>query len=478
MEIKVKRKWKKEAYTIGKMYIDGEYVCDTLEDKDRGLISNMSVAQICGVKVHGETAIPTGRYLVDMKTVSPRFGGRAQYQFCKGRLPRLCNTVGFQGVLIHCLTPDMEVLTELGWQNLKDFKASPASRCYSYNVDNGKIELVDINRFIERDYNGKLYCCDGRRVCYSVTDEHRMYVGNKKNNSTHEWGFRMAKDLPKNAVKFKVAAKHDGEALTAQQKAFYYLIMATQADGYIINWNTESSQVRFHFTKERKIKRVVELVEQAGGTCKMRVDKERKTHIILDRVLSNEIAEVMNPCRYMCNTKELPMELLNLRSEDIKDLLLEYLFFDGRYENYLRNNKNMTISSTNMRTLDTLQAMATMCGMRSYIKNENSKFCYAIVLYEEQSEVTPEPYSYYKEDYEGKVWCLSNANTTLIVRKNKRPMIIGNCGNTAQDTEGCILVGENKAVGQVLNSTAAFRKVYAKLKAADERGEQIWITIE
>lgn len=101
MEIKVKRKWKKEAYTIGKMYIDGEYVCDTLEDKDRGLTSNMSVAQICGVKVHGETAIPTGRYLVDMKTVSPRFGGRAQYQFCKGRLPRLCNTPGYQGVLIH-----------------------------------------------------------------------------------------------------------------------------------------------------------------------------------------------------------------------------------------------------------------------------------------------------------------------------------------------------------------------------------------
>lgn len=101
MEIKVKRKWKKEAYTIGKMYINGEYVCDTLEDKDRGLTSNMSVAQICGVKVHGETAIPTGRYLVDMKTVSPRFGGRAQYQFCKGRLPRLCNTPGYQGVLIH-----------------------------------------------------------------------------------------------------------------------------------------------------------------------------------------------------------------------------------------------------------------------------------------------------------------------------------------------------------------------------------------
>lgn len=102
MKIKVKRIAKKEAYTIGKMYVDGAYICDTLEDKDRGLTSNMSVAQICGVKIKGKTAIPTGRYLVDMKTVSPRFGGRTQYQFCKGRLPRLCNTIGFQGVLIHC----------------------------------------------------------------------------------------------------------------------------------------------------------------------------------------------------------------------------------------------------------------------------------------------------------------------------------------------------------------------------------------
>lgn len=101
MEIKVKRIARKEAYTIGKMYVDGAYVCDTLEDKDRGLTSNMSVAQICGVKIKGKTAIPTGRCLVDMKTVSPRFGGRAQYQFCKGRLPRLCNTPGYQGVLIH-----------------------------------------------------------------------------------------------------------------------------------------------------------------------------------------------------------------------------------------------------------------------------------------------------------------------------------------------------------------------------------------
>ena len=102
MEVKVKRIARRDNYTIGKMYVNGEYVCDTLEDTDRGLTSKMSVAQISGMKVHGETAIPTGRYLVDMKTVSPRFDGRPQYQFCKGRLPRLCNVPAYQGVLVHC----------------------------------------------------------------------------------------------------------------------------------------------------------------------------------------------------------------------------------------------------------------------------------------------------------------------------------------------------------------------------------------
>jgi len=37
MELLLDRKYKKSNYTIGKLYIDGEYFCDTCEDKDRGI---------------------------------------------------------------------------------------------------------------------------------------------------------------------------------------------------------------------------------------------------------------------------------------------------------------------------------------------------------------------------------------------------------------------------------------------------------
>lgn len=103
MEITIKRIAKKEAYTIGKMYINGKYVCDTLEDTDRGLTAEMGERDILLQKIPGKTAIPTGTYNVTMNVSSPRFGSKAFYRkVCGGRLPRLLDVPGYIGVLIHC----------------------------------------------------------------------------------------------------------------------------------------------------------------------------------------------------------------------------------------------------------------------------------------------------------------------------------------------------------------------------------------
>lgn len=102
MEILVKRIAKKKLYTIGKMYIDGIYFADTLEDTDRGLSQSMSLEKIKKIKVPTETAIPTGSYKVTTSVVSPKFSKKDFYkQVCDGKLPRLLNVPGFEGILIH-----------------------------------------------------------------------------------------------------------------------------------------------------------------------------------------------------------------------------------------------------------------------------------------------------------------------------------------------------------------------------------------
>ena len=105
MELKLVRIAKKTNYTIGNLYIDGEWFCNTLEPTWRGLTSKMSVQSITAVKkLHekGKTAIPVGTYVVDMNIVSPKYSVRQVYQeLCKGRVPRLRNVKGFEGILIH-----------------------------------------------------------------------------------------------------------------------------------------------------------------------------------------------------------------------------------------------------------------------------------------------------------------------------------------------------------------------------------------
>jgi len=50
-------------------------------------------------------------------------------------------------------------------------------------------------------------------------------------------------------------------------------------------------------------------------------------------------------------------------------------------------------------------------------------------------------------------------------------------GNTAQDTEGCLLVGRRRIPGAIQESRLAFDALLAKMKAAIAAGEEIWITI-
>lgn len=91
MNIILNRIAKKAKYTIGKLYINDQYFCDTLEDTDRGLTQSMTEQQIGSKKVYGKTAIPTGTYRIII-SYSNKF---------KKQMPLLLNVPGFAGIRIH-----------------------------------------------------------------------------------------------------------------------------------------------------------------------------------------------------------------------------------------------------------------------------------------------------------------------------------------------------------------------------------------
>lgn len=96
MKLTLKRKFLGDKYTVGDLFINEKFFCNTIEDTVRKLPSTClytSKGQSCKCKgkVYAQTAIPAGTYNVTME-YSPRF---------KRKLPLLHNVPHFIGILIH-----------------------------------------------------------------------------------------------------------------------------------------------------------------------------------------------------------------------------------------------------------------------------------------------------------------------------------------------------------------------------------------
>lgn len=90
MKLRLERKYFKDTYTIGNLYVDDSFFSNTLEDKNRDLNKNGKFDN-GEAKVYAGTCIPFGTYKV-VVNMSPKF---------KRELPRLLNVPSFEGILIH-----------------------------------------------------------------------------------------------------------------------------------------------------------------------------------------------------------------------------------------------------------------------------------------------------------------------------------------------------------------------------------------
>lgn len=100
LDITLERIANRPTYCIGRLYVDGVYFSDTLEDVDRGLDDTMSEQEILSKKVYGQTAIPTGIYRVILN-YSPKY---------KKVMPLLLNVKGYSGIRIHSGNTDKDTL--------------------------------------------------------------------------------------------------------------------------------------------------------------------------------------------------------------------------------------------------------------------------------------------------------------------------------------------------------------------------------
>lgn len=153
MEILLRRTYNNNDYCIGHLYIDGKYICDTLEDTCRGLKQTMKLDEIKQIKIPNKTAIPTGRYLVTIDVISPKYYKRKYYyNFCKGKVPRLINVPSYDGILLHIgnTKEDTSGCILVGENKIKG-KVINSTKTFEklYNILKTAKDLIYINIFEE-----------------------------------------------------------------------------------------------------------------------------------------------------------------------------------------------------------------------------------------------------------------------------------------------------------------------------------------
>lgn len=313
----------------------------------------------------------------------------------------------------YCLTEAHEVLTRNGWVSIKDLTKEEQIICW----DNGNLFFDTPFDYPEFDYNGNLISIDGK-VSLLGTPDHRQLVFD---TYTQKYKTYTLHTLPKNngSLRFVVTGdKIDGISL---EENLLKLIVATQADGHF----DESGNLKFSFIKERKIYRLLEILDNLDvgySITKPKNGDSTKTAIVIK---NKEI--IFNIKQYLIGKdKTFSNSLLDLSKVSLEIFLLELAYWDGSKQ----KGNTFIYCSTNLINIDFVQTIAALCGWNSSVHfqqyKEHWKPCGRVVFSNRQKPAVHIA-SYDTVPYSGKVYCVSVPSSYFLIRHDKKIMVTGNC---------------------------------------------------
>ena len=373
------------------------------------------------------------------------------------RCPEVNKAVGGAATSQHCFDFETEILTDNGWKTNESISLN--DKVFSYNFDTAKIELKPINEIIRRTFVGDLYRVSNKHLDIVCTDKHNLIIkydspkykkrGNNKisqrgqayfdslKTNNDKWHFEKMLDVFGKRRQFMTCG-YSAEK-TEYDSRFMKFIMAVVADGYFGYNCGQTPFIGFHIKKERKITYLQTLMADLEISYSMRKDKDDTYYFYIGQVVAEKALAIIG------KEKNLPTYILKADSDTLRELVNTYIFFDG-HKDKRSNNIGLSISSVNEHNASLLQAMCVLAGMRCVMV---SRECSCNIIRGKQVKKAKRVYmlsicpylisskshedSYEKIGYNGEVWCLKDDNDSVIIRRNGKVSIQGNCKGEASD---------------------------------------------
>ena len=320
-----------------------------------------------------------------------------------------------------CFSGDTEILTEDGFVEFKMYDGiTPVAQ---YNIETQEISYVDPLDF-RMIPNQKVCVFENKNTSLKLTPNHECIIQVQN-------GKKYMKKVP-----FEELAGH-GQSKYAWVNAGYYkyekcwfikddmtrLVACFVADG---SYSESKTQIRFGFTKKRKIERFRNMVDRLG------VDYDEKVQGKL-KVTYFTISDF----DYVCNMKRYCTADKTLLKPAMTELNpLVYLEEASHWDGHVNHTNLITVSSTNRSTLDSMQIMAVQSGVRARlykVKDERDNVSDTWTL---SYNLNKKPLSRFESkdidlrthhNTNHNVYCVTVPEHNIVIRHNGKVSIQGNC---------------------------------------------------
>lgn len=320
-----------------------------------------------------------------------------------------------------CFSGDTEILTEDGFVEFKMYDGiTPVAQ---YNIETQEISYVDPLDF-RMIPNQKVCVFENENTSLKLTPNHECIIQVQN-------GKKYMKKVP-----FEELAGH-GQSKYAWVNAGYYkyekcwfikddmtrLVACFVADG---SYSESKTQIRFGFTKKRKIERFRNMVDRLG------VDYDEKVQGKL-KVTYFTISDF----DYVCNMKRYCTADKTLLKPAMTELNpLVYLEEASHWDGHVNHTNLITVSSTNRSTLDSMQIMAVQSGVRARlykVKDEQDNVSDTWTL---SYNLNKKPLSRFESkdidlrthhNTNHNVYCVTVPEHNIVIRHNGKVSIQGNC---------------------------------------------------
>lgn len=341
------------------------------------------------------------------------------------QMKEFIDAVDWNNVLLNaqnCVTGDHEVFTPDGWVRFDELDDD--TEVMQWDVTTGKGTFVKPSFVVRKPYKGVMYKSDTHYHKGIYTPNHRFVFDTP--SSKQGWRFEVAEKIAErqpNQIYIPVGVSYEVDNPLELDHNLIRFIEATRADGYI---DPKTFAISFHFSKQRKIDRLIELAELLDmKTTIKHYSNSGSTQI---RCYGDNVDFVKN---LMGHKKILHWEWVKSLSLANRITWLEELrYWDGH------SNSSFTtgVHSARKEEIQLLEMMAQISGYQSYASYDNPNtrgwskpdgvLHRLTVRSKQRIKLIERPE---KIQFDGMVYCVNVPTGAFLVRRQGKAWITGNC---------------------------------------------------